>query len=231
MVLNNYLGGEVRNFLVVANHDVYDLKDTLSGQIITTPHESLEGIQKLERDENALIVPGQELSLFCRWEAGRWAVHLLRPGQFGQVSKRLARRLVENHHTELKSTGINSFEADVCAFANAGGGVLYWGVEDNSEVSDGIDWLLDKYGGRDALTCHLRNRLRQNTNTNLFLEVRFDFRVTNGKTILKITIPASIGVVLYKDELYVRAANTTHRLYGDNMIAFICDKMKITRKD
>ena len=42
---------------------------------------------------------------------------------------------VENQHTEFKQIWKDAFLKSICAFANAQGGTLYVGVNDNGEVT------------------------------------------------------------------------------------------------
>ena len=119
-----------------------------------------------------------------------------------------------------------SFEEDVTAFANNAGGTLIWGYDETTKTVVGIQNLLDKYGNLDKLTANLRNRLKQNTNTLLFMNVSFRLVYRESLPCLEITIPKSDSVVLFKDALYVRSNNTTQRLSGDRMIAFIVSRTK-----
>lgn len=222
MFIKNYHA--IRDFVIVANtNNRYSLRETRSGDVIETSHESLDEIDEVERDSQSLIIPGQRMKLYIKWDApgSRWAVFPLRPDQVARTIPD-----IEDQRTEFKSKGIGTFEEDVCSFANCDGGDLWWGIEDDGSVR-GIDSLIERYGGsRDRLTCHLRNQLRMRTNTNLFLDVRFTFIERAGKTLLKITVPASKGIVLFGDALYVRSDNSTHRLTGDRKIAYIYERMK-----
>lgn len=225
MFIPNYRA--VRDFVIVANtDDHYNLRETRSGHVIETSRESLRDLDDVERDPNGLIVPGQCVKLFCKWDAprSRWAVYPLRPDQAAKTVP-----AAEGQKAEFKSKGVGTFIQDVCSLANGDGGDLWWGIEDDGSVKDGISALVERYGGRDKLTCHLRNLLRQTTNTNLFLDVRFTFFERAGRTILKISVPSSRDVVLFRDALYVRSGNTTQRLSGDRMLSFIYEKMKNTR--
>lgn len=221
MFLPNYHA--IRDFVVVTNtKNRYSLREIRSGHVIEASLDSLKNLDGVERDSDSLVVPGQRVRLFCKWDAprSRWAVYPLRPDQEAQTIPS-----AEGRKAEFKSKGVGTFEQDVCSLANCAGGDLWWGVGDDGSVI-GIDALVEKYGGRDKLTCHLRNRLRQTTNTNLFLDVRFTFFERDGRTLLKITVPSSRGVVLYGDALYVRSQNTTQRLSGDRMLSFIYERMK-----
>lgn len=225
MFIKNYHA--IRDFVIVANtNNRYSLRETRSGDVIETSYESLslDGLNHVERDSQSLIIPGQRMKLYIKWDAprSRWAVFPLRPDQAARAIPD-----IEDQKTEFKSKGIGTFEQDVCSFANSDGGDLWWGIEDDGSVRDGIDSLIERYGGsRDRLTCHLRNQLRMRTNTNLFLDVRFTFIDRAGKTLLKITVPASKGIVLFGDALYVRSDNSTHHLTGDRKIAYIYERMK-----
>ena len=224
MYLNNYHG--VADFLIIgikAEH--YSLKEKKSGHTIVAPCESLAALKNVQRDENRLILPGQQITLYCKWENKRWQVYPLRPGQ--GLSPEI---LVETQELECKSQGIWTFEEDVCAMANSDtGGCILWGIDDSGEVTDGVKSLLSKYGNEDKLTTHLRNRLKQNTNTLLFMSIKINFLWKKGLPILKISVPSSGGsIVLFKDALYVRSANTTQRLSGDRMLSYIYSKLSNT---
>ena len=220
MKLTNYHG--IVDFIVVDNTDQYYLKELKSGHIIKANLENLAQVKGVRRDQNNdLILPGQQLTLYCKWQNNRWQVYPLKPGQELSPEK-----LIETQMLELKSTGLNTFEEDVCAMANSDGGTIIWGLNDNGEATEGVKSLLAKYGNEDKLTCMLRNRLKQNTNTLLFMEIKFDFTRKNNLPILKITVPKSNEIVLFKDQLFVRAANTSQRLTGDRMLSFIKESLK-----
>ena len=220
MHLNNYHG--VAKFQVIGtNADHYRLKEIKSGHTIVASYESLAELKNVRRDEQKLIIPGQQITLFCKWENKRWQVYPLRPGQGLSPET-----LVETQELECKSQGTWTFEEDVCAMANSDtGGCVYWGIDDSGEPTDGVKNLLTKYGNEDKLTTYLRNRLKQNTNTLLFMAIKFDFLWKKGMPILKISVPSSgDNIVLFKDALYVRSANTTQRLSGDRMLSYIYSK-------
>lgn len=220
MYLTNFHG--VAEFKVIGiNADCYCLQEKKSGEKIFTPHDSLAELKNVHRDEKKLILPDQYITLFCKWKNKRWEVHPLRPGQGLSPET-----LVETQELECKSQGIWTFEEDVCAMANSDtGGCVYWGIDDSGEPTDGVKNLLTKYGNEDKLTTYLRNRLKQNTNTLLFMAIKFDFLWKKGMPILKISVPSSgDNIVLFKDALYVRSANTTQRLSGDRMLSYIYSK-------
>lgn len=224
MFLNNFKG--VRDYIVVANTNAYSLQDIMSQQIIQAPYESLEGIKNIERDSKSLIIPGQQVTLFTKWDGSRWAVYTLRPGR-RESGRSVHPRMTEGQETEFKQ-GLGSFVETVCAFANTNGGTLWVGYDDDGSVR-GIEALLEKYGGQDKLSCYLRNRLSQTTNTLLFMNVKFFFVDRNGHTTLKVFVPRCKDgeIVLYRDALYIRDSNTTRRLSSDRMLSYICNKMKI----
>lgn len=218
MKFNNYRG--FASFKVIDNNNqLYTLKEKKTGHNIQTSIESLASLRNVERDTEELILPGQDVFLFCKWENHRWQVYPLRPGQFVPF-----REQEEHSNLEFKKQGIISFEEDVTAFANHEGGTLIWGYDETTKKIVGVQNLLDKYGSLDKLTANLRNRLKQNTNTLLFMNVSFKLVYRESLPCLEISIPKSESVVLYKDALYVRSNNTTQRLSGDRMISFIVSR-------
>ena len=117
----------VAEFTVTAiNNNSYSLCEMKSGHTILAPFDSLIDVKNVKRDQNNLIIPGERLSLYCKWEQKRWKVYALRPGQYTP--------LVENQETEFKAQGLWTFEEDVCSLANGSGGVIYWGLDDDGNV-------------------------------------------------------------------------------------------------
>ncbi len=204
-------------FRVIKNSPAYLLQETESKQIITVEINSLKDDRTAKHDESGRIAKGEILDLKVFMKDGRWDVSPLNNS---------ATPVLEDSHTELKSLGINSLEQDVAGMANGFGGKICWGVKDNGEVI-GIDDLINQYKGEDALACMLRNKLRQNLNTLLFLSVEFNFTTREGKRILEIKVPKSDKIVLVRGcELYVRSGETTQHLEADLMLEYICNRFK-----
>ena len=223
MRLNNYQG--ICTFRVLANTGRYILQETSTQQEFIAPLEDLINEKTARRDSvTGVILRNETLDLFCRWDGRMWRFSPLRLDQMkAKTNNFVLPSNLEDGRTELKESGILSLEADVAAFANADGGTIYWGISDTGNIV-GIEWLIEKYSNQDKLSSMLRNRLKQNLNSLLFAKVDFSYIKTGGHIILKITVPASAQVVLFKDQLHIRSGNTNQRLYGDQFLSFVLQK-------
>ena len=221
MFLENYKG--VRMFTVLSINNQYFLREKDSGDVIVSPYESLKDLRGAKRNKEGIIVPGEKISLYCKWSAGKWCVYPLRPYQQNFID------IIEDEHNEFKENGLYSLSEDVAAFSNSkDGGTIYWGVKDDGTVC-GIENLVKRYGGQDKLSSILRNKIKQTLNSLVFLSIRFEYVVQARHTILKINVPPSSDIVLVKgDSLYVRADNTSQKLSGENLIAFFRMKLNAT---
>jgi hypothetical protein len=117
--------------------------------------------------------------------------------------------------------------ATIGAFANHKGGKLTLGVADNKRIV-GCEMLIERYGSMDKFSNMLRNFIKTQTNTNLYLGLSIEFEKSGTHTLCHILTPPSADVVLVKDELYVRSGNTSQRLTGDRMLDFIRSKYEKT---
>lgn len=219
MYIENFNG--IRRFTVISIENQYSLREQRSGDIILSPFESLKDADGARRNAEGIIVPGQTLSLFCKWN-GRWCVSPLRPYQKRDLATIDA---IEDNQNEFKENGLYSLSEDVAAFANSEGGTIWWGVDDQATIC-GLELLIERYGGKDRFSSFVRNKIKQTLNTLLFLSVRLEYIEQAGHTVLKIIVPKSHDIVLVKGEsLYIRSDNTTQKLTGDNLISYF--KMKL----
>lgn len=222
MYLEHYSG--VKRFTVLSNDEQYSLQEQDSGHIIVSPFDSLKDVSGAKRNTQGIIIPGQSVNLFCKWQGGRWCVFPLRPYQKRELN---TIDVIEDHHNEFKANGLYSLSEDVAAFANSeGGGTLWWGIEDDGSIC-GIEQMVDRYGGKDKFSSFLRNKIKQTLNSLLFLSVRFEYFEQAGHTVLKIIVPKSQDIVLaHGESVYIRSGNTSQKLTGDNLIAFFKMKLK-----
>lgn len=221
MYITNYSG--VRRFTVLSIDNQYSLQEQSSGDIIISPFEALKDADGAQRNAEGIILPGQSLSLYCKWLGGKWCVFPLRPYQKREMN---TIDVIEGHHNEFKENGLYSLAQDLAAFANSEGGTLWWGVGDDGTVC-GCELMIEHYGGKDKFSAFLRNKIKQTLNTLLFLSVRFEYIEQAGHTVLKINVPKSQDIVLaHGESVYIRSGNTSQKLTGDNLIAFFKMKLK-----
>ena len=224
MYLENFSG--VKRFTILSIDEQYSLREQESGHVIVSPFDSLKDVSGAKRNTQGKIIPGQSVSLYCKWSGGKWCVFPLRPYQ-----KRDSNTIdaIEDMHNEFKENGMGSLSQDVAAFGNSdSGGTIWWGVRDDGTVC-GIEHLVERYGGQDKFSALIRNKIKQSLNTLIFLSIRLEFFEQSGHTVLRIVVPKSRDIVLaHGDSLYIRSYNTTQKLTGENLIAFFKMKLNAT---
>ncbi len=118
----------------------------------------------------------------------------------------------ENQHIEYKRNWRDEYLKWVCAFANADGGELLIGVEDNGEavginnVSQLLEELPNKIASTMGLVCPV------------------DAIERDGKTVVRITVKPSSAPVSYHGEFHIRSGATKQVLTGAALTQFILDK-------
>ena len=118
----------------------------------------------------------------------------------------------EDHKTEFKRSWRDEYLKWICAFANADGGTLYIGIDDDGTVvgvSDAKRLLEDipnKIASTMGLVCSISTVRRK------------------GKSILKIVVKPSATPISYHGEFHVRSGATKQLLTGPALTQFILDK-------
>jgi ATP-dependent DNA helicase RecG len=110
--------------------------------------------------------------------------------------------MTESQHTEWKESWHDDHLAQVCGFANAQGGTLVIGRNDQG-VAVGL---------RDAkkLLEDLPNKIRD----LLGVVAQVDLRHEDGKDLLEITTPAYPNPISYRGHYYLRSGSTLQELKG-----------------
>jgi len=119
----------------------------------------------------------------------------------------------ENQNIEWKSNWRDEYLKWICGFANANGGTLFIGVNDNGEAV-GID-------NAQKLLEDLPNKIRD----ILGILVSVDLKVVDGKDTIEIGIEAYHAPISYKGHFYFRSGSTNQELNGSALEKFILGKM------
>ncbi|MEI7726548.1 MAG: ATP-binding protein, partial [Bacteroidota bacterium] len=125
-------------------------------------------------------------------------------------------QMKENQHTEFKINWKDDFLKNVCAFANAQGGILYIGINDQGEavgVKD-ISRLLET----------LPNMINQKIGIIPVIEVE---HITENH-IVKIIIQASSVPISYQGRYYLRSGSIVIELKGRELGDFLLRKSGTT---
>ena len=120
---------------------------------------------------------------------------------------------METQLVEWKSTWKDDYLAWIAGYANASGGVLYIGKEDDTGRVIGID-------NAKKLLADLPNKIRD----ILFIIVDIDLKSENGLEYLEIKVPAYSHAVSFKGEYPYRTGSTRQTLKGASLNKFLLEK-------
>ena len=122
----------------------------------------------------------------------------------------------ESQHIEWKASWRDECLKWVCGFANAEGGVLVVGRDDDGAV----------VGLADArrLLEELPNKVRD----LLGIMVDVNLRTDAGRDYLKIVVPAYPNPIRYRGEYYYRSGSTNQTLKGAALAASCCASRAVT---
>ncbi len=121
----------------------------------------------------------------------------------------MPRSSVENQHTEWKSSWRDEYLKWICGFANAEGGTLVIGRNDNGHVTGISD--------AQRLLELLPNKVRD----LLGILVEVNLRAEGGKEYLEIEVGAHPNPISYKGEYYQRSGSTNQLLKGAALDRFL----------
>ncbi|NCU32493.1 MAG: ATP-dependent DNA helicase, partial [Candidatus Moranbacteria bacterium] len=120
--------------------------------------------------------------------------------------------MVENQHTEFKKIWKDECLKSLCAFANAQGGKLFIGLNDEGDVI-GID-------NHKKLLDDLPNKIRD----ILGLFPQINHKTEKGKHYIEIVVDASKNPVSYHGHFYYRSGSTLQDLSGGALEHFLLAK-------
>jgi len=129
----------------------------------------------------------------------------------------------ETETTEFKRTTTKDSGKTICAFSNAGGGVLFIGVEDKGSIKGLNPNSLDK----------IQQQIYHSQQECSPVPVCSISKVnTKFGVILAVKVPQfGSGVCYYKDEIYVRVGTTNHRIAGPAIEDFLKKKQVLCFED
>lgn len=117
----------------------------------------------------------------------------------------------ENQHIEYKRNWRDEYLKWICAFANADGGELLIGVEDDGTVGiDNSGQLLEELPNKIAST--------------MGLVCPVDAIERDGKPVVRITVKPSSAPVGYHGKFHIRCGATKQLLTGPALTQFILEK-------
>ncbi len=120
--------------------------------------------------------------------------------------------LIENHHTEFKKIWKDECLKSICAFANAKGGKLFIGLDNQGDVI-GID-------NHKKLLDDLPNKIRD----ILGLFPQINHKTKNGKNYIEIVVDSCKNPVSYHGHFYYRSGSTIQDLSGGALEQFLLAK-------
>lgn len=124
--------------------------------------------------------------------------------------------MIENQHIEFKQLWRDDYLKQICGFANASGGTLYIGMDDNGKV----------VGVQDAkkLLESLPNIILQ----TMGLVVEIELLSEEDKEYIAIKVEKSDNPISYHSKFYVRSGATLQELSGVPLQQFMLKKMKLS---
>lgn len=118
----------------------------------------------------------------------------------------------ESDSIEWKESWHEQYLKWICGFANARGGILSIGINDNGEVV-GVS-------NARKLMEDIPNMVRD----SLHLIVDVSLHEVDGKEYLEIRVPASFTPIWYRDAIYMRSGSTNQRLHDASLMHFLINK-------
>lgn len=118
----------------------------------------------------------------------------------------------EIQNVEFKSNWNDEFLKIIASFANANGGKLYIGVDDNGNVIG----LKDLKNLLEILPNKIKNKLQIIAYVNMLKK--------GDKEYLEIDVKPSSFPVSYNGKFYIRSGSTTHELEGQELCNFLLEK-------
>ncbi len=125
----------------------------------------------------------------------------------------------ENHNIEWKTSWRDEYLKWVCGFANASGGKLYIGIDDQGKITG-----IDNY--RELLE-QLPNKFRDIL--GVYAEV--NLQIDNGKHYLEIIVPRYDVPISLRSKYYIRTGSTLQELKGQALNEFILKRTGKTWDD
>ncbi len=120
---------------------------------------------------------------------------------------------METQNIEYKKLWKDEFLKEICAFANAQGGTLYVGIDDNGKT----------VGVADAK--NLLETLPNKVRDTMGIVVDVKHQLKDGKNIIAIIVEQSSVPISYNAQYYVRSGSTKQELRGTALQEFILKKM------
>ncbi len=120
--------------------------------------------------------------------------------------------MIENQNTEFKKIWKDEYLKSVCAFANAQGGILYIGLND-----DGIVVGIDNY---KKLLEDLPNKIRD----ILGIVPQINYKTKDNKHYLEIIVKSYNAPVSFRGHFYYRSGSTIQDLNGPVLEKFLLEK-------
>lgn len=119
----------------------------------------------------------------------------------------------EDQHTELKRLWKDDYLREICAFANADGGALYVGVEDDGTIVgvNNVSYLLEN------LPSKIKDKLS-------FIAV-VDRRTEGDIEYVAIVVQPQDNPILYDGHCYIRIGSTVQELKGHELRLFMSGKL------
>ncbi len=134
------------------------------------------------------------------------------PERFSEVLAQGESQMIEFKRCGAPRPGVDTFET-ICSFANRDGGSIYLGVDDRGNV-EGIP--------EECILPIRRNIVNVINDPNLFSAppaVEFEDVIYEGKTVIRVWVPAVQGVFRFKGQVYDRMADADVRLRSDAQIS------------
>jgi len=122
----------------------------------------------------------------------------------------------EQQNIEYKASWRDEYLKWICGFANAQGGRIFIGIDDNGEVTGEID---DK---------KLMDEIPNKVVSHLGIVVDVNLHSKKGKSYIEIIVPVSSAPISYHGAFHYRSGSTKQELKGNALHKFLLDKIGIS---
>ena len=122
----------------------------------------------------------------------------------------------ETQNIEFKQRWRDDFLAELCGFANAQGGTLYIGVDDNGKV----------VGVENAK--QLLEKLPNLINQTMGLLATINLLTDDGKEYISVSVPATERPVSFRGKYYYRSGTTLQEMNDNTLHSFLLQKMNLS---
>jgi len=124
--------------------------------------------------------------------------------------------MAEQQNIEYKASWRDECLKWICGFANAQGGRIFIGIDDNGEVTGEIDYK------------KLMDEIPNKVVSHLGLVVDVNLHRKKGKPYIEIIVPVSSAPISYHGAYHYRSGSTKQELKGNALHKFLLERIGVS---